>query len=255
MENYKNSFAKRWLSILLMIVMVLSTFTPFTKAAYAAPAQSTAITDEDLATNAYETYYYTSDMNYTYNGDAVTFIDEAHFIAGDQTYDLKNKKTNITVETADDGTISVSLSDLSYPVGQISGKWNSTAAGGAVNVVYQTDIPGMAEVRSAKLNSAITLSSLSAGTYHLTDGTIYEKANPYSPGYDFGDGKGVVTEGYFGTLPDITIVVGGSEQPVEPDVYLGDKTEAKVYDDFENDIWLQYQQKEMKVGDTANLRP
>ncbi|MCB6571022.1 Ig-like domain-containing protein [Eubacterium limosum] len=255
MENYKNSFTKRWLSILLMIVMVLSTFTPFTKAAYAAPAQSTAITDEDLAANAYETYYYTSDMNYTYNGDAVTFIDEAHFIAGDQTYDLKNKKTNITVETADDGTISVSLSDLSYPVGQISGKWNSTAAGGAVNVVYQTDIPGMAEVRSAKLNSAITLSSLSAGTYHLTDGTIYEKANPYSPGYDFGDGKGVVTEGYFGTLPDITIVVGGSEQPVEPDVYLGDKTEAKVYDDFENDIWLQYQQKEMKVGDTANLRP
>ena len=37
--------------------------------------------------------------------------------------------------------------------------------------------------------------------------------------------------------------------------YLGVQTEAKVYDDFENDIWLQYQQKEMQVGDTTNLRP
>ena len=33
--------------------------------------------------------------------------------------------------------------------------------------------------------------------------------------------------------------------------YLGVQTEAKVYDDFENDIWLQYQQKEMQVGDTT----
>lgn len=37
--------------------------------------------------------------------------------------------------------------------------------------------------------------------------------------------------------------------------YLGVKTEAKVYNDFTNDIWLQYQQKEMRVGDTASLRP
>ena len=37
--------------------------------------------------------------------------------------------------------------------------------------------------------------------------------------------------------------------------YLGVKTEAKVYDDFQNDIWLQYQQKDMQVGDTSNLYP
>lgn len=37
--------------------------------------------------------------------------------------------------------------------------------------------------------------------------------------------------------------------------YLGLKTEAKVYDDFQNDIWLQYQQKTLNVGDTVNLRP
>ena len=48
------------------------------------------------------------------------------------------------------------------------------------------------------------------------------------------------------------------EQPAEGvsgTEYWGVQTEAKVYDDFENDIWLQYQQKEMQVGDTASLRP
>lgn len=37
--------------------------------------------------------------------------------------------------------------------------------------------------------------------------------------------------------------------------YLGVKTEARVYDDFQNDIWLQFQQKDMQVGDTATIYP
>lgn len=37
--------------------------------------------------------------------------------------------------------------------------------------------------------------------------------------------------------------------------YLGVKTEAKVYDDFQNDIWLQFQQKDMQVGETAIIYP
>lgn len=37
--------------------------------------------------------------------------------------------------------------------------------------------------------------------------------------------------------------------------YLGVKTEAKVYDDFQNDIWLQFQQKDMQVGETATIYP
>lgn len=37
--------------------------------------------------------------------------------------------------------------------------------------------------------------------------------------------------------------------------YLGEKTEARVYDDFQNDIWLQFQQKDMQVGDTATIYP
>lgn len=37
--------------------------------------------------------------------------------------------------------------------------------------------------------------------------------------------------------------------------YLGVKTDARVYDDFQNDIWLQFQQKDMQVGDTATIYP
>lgn len=37
--------------------------------------------------------------------------------------------------------------------------------------------------------------------------------------------------------------------------YLGVKTEARVYDDFQNDIWLQFQQKDMQVGDKATIYP
>lgn len=113
----------------------------------------------------------------------------------------------------------------------------------------------MEEVSNTNLSSPITIdtSDIFNGTYHLAGGTIYEKANPYSLGYDFGDGKGTVSEGYFGTLRDIVLTVNN---PIErPEGYVGVATEAKVYDDFENDIWLQYQQKEMNVGDTADLYP
>lgn len=37
--------------------------------------------------------------------------------------------------------------------------------------------------------------------------------------------------------------------------YIGQKTQAKVYDDFENDLWVQYDFRSMKSGDTANLYP
>ena len=37
--------------------------------------------------------------------------------------------------------------------------------------------------------------------------------------------------------------------------YLGTKTEAKVYDDFENDLWLQFMQKNLNVGETVDVYP
>ncbi|MDO4288393.1 MAG: Ig-like domain-containing protein [Eubacterium sp.] len=45
------------------------------------------------------------------------------------------------------------------------------------------------------------------------------------------------------------------EEPTEPEGYIGTKTEAKVYDDFENDIWLQFQHKSLQVGETLELYP
>ncbi|MFR3682868.1 MAG: Ig-like domain-containing protein, partial [Eubacterium callanderi] len=212
------------------------------------------ITTEDLSVNKYETYYYTDQAEYAYNGKKVEFISESQFKAGSETVDLKNKKTDINVSVAD-GIATVAFTNLSTPINSISGEWNS-GSGGTVQIQYDSDIPGKAKITSSNKDlSKLVIEGLSEGTYHLTGGTIFEKANQWSPGTDLnGDGK-KETEGYFGTLPDITIVVGSSEQPVEPDVYLGDKTEAKIYDDFENDVWLQYQQKDMKVGETANLRP
>lgn len=209
------------------------------------------ITEEDLKANqAYETYYYSDQINYYYQDEFVEFTDENHFSAGGETYELKNKKTTISVETSDKGSATVKLANLMVPVGSIPGQWNS---GYKAEVVYQTDIPGKEEIRSGELANPLVFEGLPDGTYHLTKGSIFEKANEYSPGYDFGDGNGVVKEKYFGTLPDITFTIENSiEKPAE---YLGVPTKAKVYDDFENDIWLQYQQKELKVGDTADLYP
>ena len=248
----KFTWGKRALSYLLAFAMVFS-IMPFSAqgladgVGHASPAME--ITEENLKANAFETYYYADGIQYTYGGKTVEFTSENQIQTGGQTYELKNKKTEVSIEKEETGAITISLSDLEAPVSQISGAWNSTF-GGTIQVVYQTNIPGMEEVRSSNLNQPIRLDNVPDGTYLLTDGTIYEKANEWSPGYDFGNG--VVTEAYFGTLPDIILTVDSEN---DTGAYLGVKTEAKVYDDFENDIWLQYQQKELEVGDTVNLRP
>ena len=210
------------------------------------------ITEEDLNANKYETYYYSDQINYYYQGKYVVFTDSEHFKAGTETYSLKNQKTEVTTVMNEEGKMTISLTNLTVPVQSISGAWNSDF-GGKVQIIYQTDIPGMEEIRSEDLVKPIVLDQIADGTYHLTKGTIYEKANEWSPGYDFGDGKGKVTEGYFGTLPDIVLKV---DNPIEkPEGYLGEATKAKVYEDFENDLWLQYQQKELQVGETVDLYP
>lgn len=167
------------------------------------------ITDDHLNFNQYETYYYTDGITYTYNGKPVTFVSGEEIETDGQRYTLKNQKTDVTVTKNEDGTVSVGLSDLKIPVGSISGSWNSSY-GGVREIVYQSDIPGMQEIRSAKWGNPIVLIGIPDGTYHLSSGTIYEAANEWSPGYDFGDGKGTVTSRFFGTLPDIEITIGGS---------------------------------------------
>lgn len=169
-------------------------------------ANQVVITNSDLEANPYETYYHTADKEYVYQGEVVTFTSESQFTAGGKTYDLKNKEIIVEVLVEGD-TATVKLNGVSAPVGLVPSKWNSTYAG-IVQLVYQTDIPEQAEIRSASgssLNDTVTIKGLTSGTYHLTGGTIYEKANQWSPGMDFGNGT--VTEAFFGVLPDVTIVV------------------------------------------------
>ena len=61
------------------------------------------------------------------------------------------------------------------------------------------------------------------------------------------------TDDYTAALLSLTRVTVTA--PAAEGEYLGVKTEAKVYDDFENDLWLQYQHREMQVGDTASMYP
>ena len=203
----------------------------------------------------YDVLYHEKDKNYLYKGQTVVFKNGDTVQVGETEYNIRNVETEVTVTVGEDNKVSVSLSNLSNPVYQISGQWNSSYAG-TIQTVYKTDISGLEEVRtSAKgnLTDAMDLGILQDGTYHLTGGFIYEAANQWSPGYDFGDGKGTVTARNFGYLPDITVKVGDNQE--EEDVYLGVNAGSEVPDSFTNDLWTQYDYKELKVGDTAKLVP
>ncbi len=246
------------LAMLLAVVMMCGTLPTsiLASGSNGNSVQTMEITEEALKANGYATYYYSKDIVYTYQGEHVSFKDENTIQAGNSEYKLRNKQTEVAVDVQADGTAAIGLTELSIPVGQIAGAWN-VYFGGKVQMVYQTDIPGMEEVCSEASTNAptvITLTEVPEGTWHLTGGTIYEEANPWSPGYDFGNGT--VKAACFGTLPDVVFTIGknaGTEE--EEERYLGVKTEAKVYEDFQNDLWLQYQHRQMQVGDTAVMYP
>ncbi len=204
----------------------------------------------------YDVLYHEEGKEYLFRGTKVTFPDENHVKVGETSLEIRNKVIEVTTTVAEDGSVSVKLGNMSVPVSQISGAWNSSF-GGTIQAVYQTDIADQAEVRTEYKNSTLTdtinLGTLAAGVYHLTGGVIYEKANQWSPGSDFGDGKGTVTERNFGYLPDLTITVNGTEE--DKDEYLGVNAGSEVPDSFQNDLWTQYDFKELKVGDTAKLIP
>lgn len=79
------------------------------------------ITQADLEMNEYETYYYSTDRKYTYQGDVVNFISETQMQAGDVVYDLKNKAVNISVQQAEEGTVTITLDGIQTPVGSVPG--------------------------------------------------------------------------------------------------------------------------------------
>ncbi|MDT2829785.1 Ig-like domain-containing protein [Vagococcus carniphilus] len=262
-------------NLMLVISMLMSSIAgiPFNVFAMDTEdsVQEMTITEDDISKKTnYDTYYYSDNVKYLYDGQPVSFTSNETIEVNGQEMPLKNKKTEVSVEQAEN-KISISLSNLSTPVNQIPGDWNSSF-GGEIQVFYHSNIPGMEEIRSNNLTEPIVLEGVEPGEYELTNGTIFEKANEWSPGTDFKDGQGVVKERNFGTLPNIHLKVSkedtsttpSTEEPTEgdddsdpalPAGYLGTKTEAKVYDDFGNDLWLQYQQKALEVNETVDLRP
>lgn len=168
------------------------------------------IREEELDQNSYDVYYYLEDSTYFLEGELVKFIDEKQIEVGGKTLDFNNKMISYRIETGEDGkirpgdTVTISFDKLEIPIGSVQGEWNSAFAG-VIKSVYKTDIEGLEKIESE--NYKINLLSFkipegASGEYHLSGGSIFEKANEWSPGI-----PGLGKEGYFGRLPDIKILV------------------------------------------------
>lgn len=94
--------------------------------------------------------------------------------------------------------------------------------------IYEGDLAEIILATATDSNGSCTISFPENGTYYLT---TTEPENDHA------------------ILPWLEIEVGAFEKATEPNY------ENKVYADFENDIWLQYDFKELTVGDTATIFP
>ena len=120
---------KRILAWVAVLVILLGNVQGIIAADTTEEPKNTAaveITQADLEMNEYETYYYSTDRTYTYQGDAVDFISETQMQAGDVVYDLKNKAVNISVQQDEEGTVTIALDGIQTPVGSVPGAWNSS---------------------------------------------------------------------------------------------------------------------------------
>ncbi|MCT4620794.1 MAG: Ig-like domain-containing protein, partial [Marinisporobacter sp.] len=207
------------------------------------------ITEADLNQNKYDVFYYAEDEKFIIEGQQVIFISENKIQYGEKIIDFRNKKITYTVQAGGDDVVSagetatIKFNGLKTPVGLISGKWNPQF-GGEIKSIYDTDLDGLSEIRSAneKINIlTLKISTDASGEYHLTNGRIFEKANPWSPGL-----PGIGKEGDFGRLPNITIVVEEpqnipvtsiklNKETVTLSVYGKDTLEATIFPDNPTD--------------------
>lgn len=131
---------------------------------------------------------------------------------------------------------------------------NLSANGGKLQKEYQRDVYEY----DLKVEEDVKEVRIEAETFNR-----YAKVEILSNGHSYQEGEAVQVENGTEIVITSTKAVRGQETKTytltvkqeEKPQYWGIRTEARVYDDFENDIWLQYQQKEMQVGDTADLRP
>lgn len=198
------------------------------------PKKTYEITDEQLnqrkslpnvtPQKTYDTFYYTDDTDYTYNGKALTFIDENTISVEGETENrtLKNKKVsyNVEIDQAKNEVVINFNEPLEVPVGQATegrNKWDSQI--GEVYLTYKSDIPAVLNVKSINKNTqTITIKGIPpVGNYTLSEGKIYEKSGcgifPQIGIFEpklFDNQR--VSEGYFSTLPDITFAVYQSNQ-------------------------------------------
>lgn len=228
----KTKLTKRILSLVLAMVMIVGILplNAFAEEMSAVGSQVLNLSNTesvelpayiftDSWSKEYDVLYHEDGRTYTYGGQGVTFPDENTVNVGDTSYDIKNALTTVTAETKD-GKTEIALSGLRTPVGSISGAWNS-GFDGRFALHYQMNSSPVPAVETDRISTVkLTVDTPEDGTYTLTGGTIFEAANVYSPGYDFQDGNGKVTEREFGYLPDITFVVKSeaAPEPTEPEV-------------------------------------
>ena len=204
---------KKIFALVLSFAMV---FTTLPAAAYGTVAKSEESVElpayifSDQWNAQYDVLYHEADKTYTYQNQEVTFNGE-NLTVGDKTYEIRNAVTEITVKTELDKA-TITFTNITTPVGAISGEWNSA----------KTEIHYMDGETAVKGNlKTFVLKGLADGKHKLTSGTVYEKANKWSPGTDFGDGKGVVTEREFGYLPDVEFEIIPPFPDKEDGIYTG----------------------------------
>ena len=207
--------SSRFFALLLTLLLTIQC-VPVASVWAASAAEDATVLPDYIFTEEwnqeYDVLYHEVGKSYTYQGKEVTFPDANTVKAGDTAYTIKNEETTVTT-TTENGKTTVSFTNLKTPVGGISGEWNSGFAG-RFAIRYQMNGKDVTSEEGDRLVTSITVDTPEDGTYTLTGGKIFEAANEWSPGHDFG--QGVVAERAFGYLPDVTIVVGDSQEPTPP---------------------------------------
>ncbi|MCR8743798.1 S-layer homology domain-containing protein [Romboutsia lituseburensis] len=203
MSKIKKAKYKTIMSLLLTLALIINVIpvSALTSNNMYNMKPTQEITEDDINASQYETYYHSDNIDYTYKGDIVEFVSDNEIRVEGKNVNLKNKPIDIN-QTVEGNQVTIKFSSIDVPIYTVSGQWNSSY-GGDYRIVYKSDIPGKEELRSeSKDLKKLIISDLSPGEYHLTNGTVYEEANEWSPGI-----PNIGTEGNFGTLPNITIKV------------------------------------------------
>ena len=261
--NMRKRISTLLLSVMMIITMMPSVaFGQSADTSITVEAAKTMELPEKVFSNqwnkSYDAIYRDENTQYTYKGQAVTFTDPEHIEVGGQSYAIRHVDVSVSGEVTESG-YNVKISPISQPVGSISGAWNATYGGytgGVYSAAGGLGTDGILEGSRNHKNKTITfaLTNIPDGTTEVKDGAVLERANEWSPGFDFKDGKGSVTSRLFGLLPNLVVKKASDTNP-SSDKYIGVNVGSDVPQSFTNDLWTQYDFKELAIGETAKLNP